>query len=153
MKTLARREDKAEILRRLKSVRPDSARRFGRMTAPQMICHLSDSFRAVMGRKPVSHDITVFNRTILKWLALYAPLRWPPGYRTRPELDQAAGAGTPPAEFAADVATLELLVEEVTTGSGTFAWHPHPIFGVMSEADWHRWGWLHMDHHLRQFGA
>jgi hypothetical protein len=26
------------------------------------------------------------------------------------------------------------------------------MFGAMTRGDWLRWGWLHMDHHLRQFG-
>ena len=152
MKTLARPEDKAEVLRRLKTVRPDSARRFGRMSAPQMVCHLSDTFRAVMGRRPVSDGGTVFTRNVLKWLALYAPLRWPAGVMTRPEIDQEAG-GTRPADFAADVADLEVLVEAITARPRPFEWQAHPIFGQMSEAAWLRWGYLHMDHHLRQFGA
>lgn len=152
MKTLARAEDKAEILRRLEAVRPDSARRFGKMTAPQMICHLSDSFLAVMGRKPVSPASNPFTRTIVKWIALYAPIRWRPGHATRPEIDQTLG-GTKPAAFARDVAELQALLQEVTARSRPFDWHPHPIFGPMSDADWLRWGYLHMDHHLRQFGA
>lgn len=41
MKTLARERDKAEIVRRLRVVGPESARRWGRMTAHQMVCHLS----------------------------------------------------------------------------------------------------------------
>jgi hypothetical protein len=153
MKTLARAEDKAEILRRLKAVSPDSARQFGRMSAPQMICHLSDSFRAVMGRMPVSDASNPFSRTVVKWIALRAPVRWPPGHKTRPELDQVAGSGTAPGSFDHDVADLEALVEEVTARSRTFAWQPHPIFGAMSDSDWLRWSWLHMDHHLRQFGV
>jgi hypothetical protein len=28
----------------------------------------------------------------------------------------------------------------------------HPFFGPMSREDWLRWGYLHADHHLRQFG-
>jgi hypothetical protein len=27
----------------------------------------------------------------------------------------------------------------------------HPLFGSMEHADWMRWGYLHTDHHLRQF--
>jgi len=27
------------------------------------------------------------------------------------------------------------------------------MFGRLSDAAWLRWGYLHMDHHLRQFGA
>ena len=27
------------------------------------------------------------------------------------------------------------------------------IFGAMTTERWKRWGYLHMDHHLRQFGV
>jgi hypothetical protein len=151
-KTLARSSDKAEILRRLAAVRPDSARRFGRMSAHQMICHLSDSFRAVMGRRPVSDGSSFLRRNVLKWLALYAPIHWPPGIMTRPEIDQEVG-GTRPVEFAADVAELEALVEAITARPRAFRWQTHPTLGRMSESAWLRWSYLHMDHHLRQFGA
>lgn len=152
MKTLARQHDKTEILNRLKAVRPDSSRRWGRMSAHQMICHLSDAFRMGMGRKPVSHIATLPRRTMVKWIALYVPVPWPSGILTRPEIDQMAG-GTTPVDFAADVAELEALLELVTAHPRNFDWDPHPIFGSMSDADWLRWGYLHMDHHLRQFGA
>ena len=154
MKTLARPRDKAEILRRLKTVRHDSVRVWGLMSAPQMICHLSDSFRAVLGRKAVSPATGLMQRTAVKWIALYLPLRWPVGIKTRPEIDQVLGnTATAPAEFAADVAELEALVELITTQTRNLDWHPHPIFGRLSERAWMRWAYLHMDHHLRQFGA
>ena len=151
MKTLARQRDKAEILRRLKEVRPESVRRWGRMSAHQMVCHLSDSFRVVTGQKPVSHSTSVLHRTIVKWIVLYFPLPWPAGIATRPEIDQELG-GTRPVDFAADVAELEALVELITTQTRAFDWQMHPIFGHVSEAAWLRWAYLHMDHHLRQFG-
>jgi hypothetical protein len=113
---------------------------------------MSDAFRMGMGHKPVSQATSPLQRTLVKWIALYLPLPWPPGILTRPEIDQECG-GTRPGEFAADVAQLEALVEIVTAETRSFEWPRHPIFGRMSEADWLRWGYLHMDHHLRQFGA
>jgi hypothetical protein len=151
MKTLCRERDKQEILRRLKRVRPDSVRRWGRMSAHQMVCHLSDSFRAMIGRKAVTPVTSPFQRPVVKCLALYAPLRWPPGILTSPEIDQEAG-GTKPADFATDLADLEALVELLTDPVRRFEWHEHPIFGRMSDRSWFRWAYLHMDHHLRQFG-
>jgi hypothetical protein len=152
VRTLARQTDKAEILGRLRALRPDSKRRWGRMSVHQMVCHLSDGFRMGIGRKLVSHIAGPLRRTVVKWLALYVPVAWPPGILTRPEIDQEAG-GTAPIDFATDVAQLEALLELVTTRPRTFDWQPHPIFGGMSDAAWLRWGYLHMDHHLRQFGA
>jgi len=151
MKTLGREHDKAEILRRLKAVRPDSLRRWGRMSPHQMVCHLSDSFRIVSGQKTVSPATGPLQRTIVKWIALYAPLPWPAGILTRPEVDQEVG-GTRPVDFTSDVAELEALVELLTTRKESFRGQSHPIFGRLSETGWLRWGYLHMDHHLRQFG-
>jgi len=153
VKSLARPGDKAELLQRLKGLGPESARRWGRMTAHQMVCHLCDGFRMRTGEKAVSDATSLLQRTVVKWVALYAPMRWPRGITTRPEIDQCAGGGMRPSDFNADVAQLEALVDLVSAPSPGFDWSRHPIFGPMSEAQWLRWGYLHLDHHLRQFGA
>ena len=152
MKTLARPSDKAEILTRLKNVRPESVRRWGRMSAHQMVCHLSDAFRMVDGQKPVRYAGGLVQSTFVKWIALYLPVRWPPGISTSPEIDQEQG-GTCPSEFAADVAQLETLMERFTAPGEKPVRSLHPTLGRLSDAAWLRWGYLHMDHHLRQFGA
>lgn len=153
MKTLARPGDKSGILRRLKSVRPENVRRWGRMSAPQMVCHLGDAFRMAMGHRPVSDATGLLQRTVVKWIALYLPVPWPGGrILTRPEIDQMVG-GTRPGDFARDAAEVEALVEMLTAPARSFEWQAHPIFGRMRDAEWLRWGYLHMDHHLRQFGA
>jgi hypothetical protein len=152
MKTLAREIDRADILRRLKTVGPDSTRRWGRMSAHQMICHLSDSFLAVTGRKAMSMATGPLQRTVIKWAALYLPMPWPEGYPTRPEIDQTLG-GTQPSDFATDVALLESLCIQFTADMSAAAEYQHPVFGAMSASEWLRWAYLHMDHHLRQFGA
>jgi hypothetical protein len=154
MKTLAQERCQAEIVRRLMTVRPDSASRWGRMSAPQMVCHLSDAFRMAIGTKPVSDATGRLQRTLVKWMALYLPMPWPTGrLATRPEIDQHQGSGTRPGDFAMDVAELRALMEIITTRDQSFQWPVHPIFGRMSKAAWLRWAYLHMDHHLRQFGA
>jgi hypothetical protein len=152
MKTLARERDKAEILRRVGALRPEAERRWGRMSAHQTVCHLSDSLRMAIGRRPVSDATSRLQRTLVKWIVLYLPLPWPAGILTRPELDQELG-GTRPADFTADLAELAMLVEFVAAGRKRHDWQAHPIFGPMSDAAWLRWAYLHTDYHLRQFGA
>jgi len=151
MKTIARPTDKAEIVRRLKTVRPDCTRRWGRMSAHQMVCHLSDAFRLVTHQKAASPATGIVQVTLIKWIALYVPFRWPQGVPTRPEMDQEF-EGTKPRDFAADLAELESLVERIATVGKDYDWPAHPIFGRMSESAWMRWAYLHVDHHLRQFG-
>ncbi len=142
----------AEIIARIGAVRPDSARRWGTMTSAQMICHLSDSYLGVMGEKYISAAPANAARAIIKWIALYAPVHWPKGVPTRPEVDQTIG-GTPPADFEQDKRRLLALVVQFAKTPRTFTFQPHPIFGPMSERDWMRWGYVHADHHLRQFDA
>jgi len=152
VKTLARGRDKAEILRRVRQLRADSVRRWGRMSGDQMVCHLTDACRMALGGKQVSPGTARLQRTLIKWMALYLPRPWPPGLLTRPEIEQGIG-GTPPGDFAADVAELERWLELVASQPRDFRWPVHPIFGRMSHREWLRWGYLHADHHLRQFGV
>ena len=151
MRTLARPRDKADILKRLRRIRPDSQRRWGQMSAHEMVCHLGDAYRMAMGQKPSRKAGRLAQRTIVKWIALYAPVRWPPGIPTTPEIDQRLD-GTAPGDFDADVQDLLALVEQVTSPERSFEFPAHPVFGALSERAWLRWAYLHMDHHLRQFG-
>lgn len=153
MRTLARDRDTAEILLRLRALRHDSHRRWGRMTAHQMVCHLSDGYRLLTGERTTRLAATPLPRFMMRWIALRAPVRWPAGIRTTPDLDQDAG-GTKPATFDADVSDLERLLKEIASDRrGRLGGHLHPIFGRMSESAWLRWAYLHADHHLRQFGV
>ncbi len=122
------------------------------MSAHQMVCHLSDATLMAMAQKQVSPATTLLQRTLVKWVALYFPIPWPPGLLTRPEIDQLV-SGTCPTDFDADVADLISLVEHFVARGRDADWPAHPIFGRLSRASWLRWGYLHMDHHLRQFGA
>jgi len=54
MKTLANPTERAEILHRLQTIVPTSQRRWGSMSAHQMLCHVTDVFRSGMGEKEVS---------------------------------------------------------------------------------------------------
>ena len=150
MRTLLNPKDKEEIIARLQSVRSTSPRLWGEMSAHQMICHLSDSLRSALGEKQISSSSTLFKRTIYKWAALWVPLPWPHGIKTRPEMDQQQG-GTRPVDFASDVDKLRTLLDQFCGWKGEFA--SHAMLGQLSRTERMRHAYLHMDHHLRQFGA
>jgi hypothetical protein len=152
MKTLATADDKAEILRRLGTIGPASERQWGKMTVGEMICHLSDAFRVAMSEKHAEPISNWFTRSVLRWFALNGKMKWPHGVSTVPECAAKKG-GTPPAELGRDLRELGELLERFTRRPRAFEFADHAIFGKMSDAEWLRWGYLHMDHHLRQFGA
>jgi hypothetical protein len=147
MKTLDDIADYKGLAARVESLQSDSPRQWGRMTAHGMLCHLSDSFLLALGRRHAKSASGLMERTVMKWGALWVPMQWPHGFKTRPEMEQGVG-GTPPDDFERDRSQLLAVMREFTTVDLTA---PHPIFGPMSRKEWMRWGWLHVDHHLRQF--
>lgn len=149
MSTLADSKVQSGCFDRIARVNPKSAPRWGRMTAHQMVCHLNDSFRAVTGERYVSPATGFFQRTLIKWVALHTPMKWPAGVPTRPEMDQNIG-GTKPVDWERDCTDLRALIRDFGRRTKFAA---HPIFGEMSRSDWMIWGYRHVDHHLRQFGV
>jgi hypothetical protein len=137
------------VLDRVARLQPDTPPRWGRMSANQMLCHLTDSYNAALGARHVSPAGPP--RPIVKWVALNLPVPWPRNVQTRPEVDPAL-AGTKPSEFARDRQTLLSLIHQFAETAPESLALTHPIFGKMSAPDWLRWGYLHADHHLRQFG-
>ena len=152
MKTLANGQDRAEIVERITLISPSNRRRWGTMSAGQMICHLSDAFRVVLGDRTAKPVKNRYNGVPMRWLALWLPLPWPHGVATVPECDAKVG-GTPPADFERDKSELLVLLERFAARPNGVAQHAHPFFGPMTEKEWMRWGYLHADHHLRQFSA
>jgi hypothetical protein len=150
MRTLANQRDLHTVLTRISSLTITDRALWGSMTSHAMMCHLSDSFCLGLGNLSANSASGVFQRTLLKRIALYAPLKWPKNIKTRPEVEQGRG-GTPPVEFEHDRARLLTLTQQFAASSRLAA-QMHPIFNAMSQKDWLRWGYLHADHHLRQFG-
>ena len=110
---------------------------------------MTEAFDCALGRKSVAMCKLALPRPILKFAALRVPRQWPHGFPAPPEIAQDK-EGKRPIEFAQDHAALLAAYRD-------FCAHPpnpgpaHPYFGRMSTHDWLRWGYLHTDHHLRQF--
>jgi len=139
-----------ELRTRLAAMTPHSRRRWGRMSAHQAVCHLSDWFRGLLGDRPIPGKEPGPGIKLLRFRAFSTPLPWPRGFPTAPMQDQEKG-GTPPAEFTADVAKLDsLMVRFAETGGVGLL--PHNRWGDLSPGMWGRYGYRHVNHHLRQFG-
>jgi hypothetical protein len=146
MPTLMNTADRDALLARLRRLEPSAKPRWGRLTAPKMVCHLADSLRIALGEVQALPVDNFASRTILKWLVVYSPVRPPPGkIETSPEM-----LATAPASFPNDVATVEQLVARTAS---TLSNARHPFFGPLSPGGWGRLNWKHLDHHLRQFGV
>ena len=149
MRSLADPRDRAGCCERIARLDPKARPKWGRMTAPEMVCHLNDSFRVGAGEKYASPATNLLKRTVFKWVALRTSAPWPHGIPTRPEIEQGRG-GTPPSDWERDRSELRNLIVEFADRQ---SFGVHPIFGEMSRREWLVWGYRHVDHHLRQFGV
>jgi Protein of unknown function (DUF1569) len=149
MKTLSSHQDNREILNRMASLMPSDSARWGRMNVSQAVCHMGDAMLVPLGEKSVSETGRFDPLRLTKWPALWGPMNWPKGFPTRPELDQCR-LGMPAGNFESSrQRTMALLLRLAETDVGG---RRHSMFGRLTRVEWMRWGWLHADHHLRQFG-
>jgi Protein of unknown function (DUF1569) len=145
MPTLLSAHDRTAIVARLRRVTRDRAPRWGTLTAPRMLCHVTDQLRIATGIIIGRHRDSLVRRTVMKWIVVNSPLQAPPGkVQTVPEM-----LSTAPTTWAADMATCERLIAEVGLGKANGR---HPAFGPLNGKEWGRIAWKHFDHHLRQFG-
>jgi len=150
MKTLRDAAVRREIRTRMESVTANDAATWGVMNVHQMICHLRDSYWVGLGEKKVAMVASPVPRSVMKWLALQLPVQWRQGFKSAPEVAQDVD-GTRPVGFESDREGLVLAMEQFSDRLPDPC-VPHPFFGSMTRNDWWRWGYLHADHHLRQFG-
>ncbi len=149
MHSLKRPEDLSSIRERLLALRAEDERGWGVMTAGQMVCHVRGAFQVAMGEIAVQPVTLPVPRGVLKALALWAPLRWKQNFETVP----ARKLGEPSmqaSKFESDRAGAVVAMERLSRPEQMRV--DHAFFGPMSYEDWMRWGYLHTDHHLRQFG-
>ncbi len=149
MKNLATAKVLAEIRERLTCLREEDGPLWGKMTARQMVRHLSCAYEVALGDRDAAQVKTPLPPPMMKWIALWSGVRWPKNVATTPELIRAI-------EETCDGAFAELVRETTDRmellAKGTRWKAGHPMFGPMTGKDWMRWGFLHADHHLRQFG-
>ncbi len=155
MKTISDPTLLERLIMRLRTLRPDSPRKWGTLTPGEMLCHLGDATDSVLNRGSAASEgataEAVQSRPVLKWIALRSPLPWPQALKTPPTVDPRAD-GSRPGDFETDRRrAIDGLITFLSAPADAFA-ASHGAFGRMSVEDWRRWAYRHTDHHLRQFG-
>jgi hypothetical protein len=135
------------LVARVRTLTPDRNARWGRMSCPQMIAHVSDACRLYLGELSVASKRTPLRYTPLKQLIVYV-LPFPRNVPTAPEL-----IARTPGEWSVEVAGLCDAIARVAASSDRRDWPDHPVFGALSTRAWGVLAWRHTDHHLRQFGV
>ena len=151
-KTIADPPVRQDLVARLRRLTPDAPRRWGTLTAHEMLCHLGDATAMVLLDRPRVTPVPKRPRRLRSALGLWSPLRWPHGLRTSPHYNPHT-LGTRPTAFDHDLGRAIDGIDRLAAADAGARLEPaHGFFGTMSVDDWQRWAWKHTEHHLRQFG-
>ena len=152
MKNIINDSIKSEVAARIEKLNPSSPAKWGKMNVNQMICHCADQLRLANGTKQSKFVGNFMLTTVFKWLTLTF-LKAPKGkVETVKELKQGVG-GTKPTSFEEDRKTLVDLIQNFDESFKTNKIVIHPAFGKMNHWQYGRLAYLHLDHHLSQFGV
>lgn len=146
IETMLNDRDRAELLERLRRLRPDARPEWGSLDAPRMLCHVADQMRVALGDVPSRPGHSFLTRTLVKHIVCNTGFKPPRGkIQTAPEM-----LASRPQSWDADPAACVELAERVGRGSARAV---HPAFGPLSPEEWGRLCWKHLNHHLVQFGV
>ena len=145
-------EQKKEIVARLAGLTPQSNGLWGSMNVGQMLTHCTDQIRICLGELPCRPRGNKLTQGVARWVALNVPLPMPKNLKTVAELDPNKKYMTQPTDFGRDLGTL-LDSYKKMLGLPEFQGCEHPVFGKMTKSQAVKLTNIHLDHHLRQFGA
>lgn len=152
MKSIHNLDGKNETLERLARLTHGSRGRWGKMNVGQMICHCADQLRICMGTKPARKKGNILTQTITRFVALNFVSAMPKNMKTIYELNPEKGAMTQPTDFLRDRDELIGLIEHFYSLPSSQAFS-HPVFGKLNKSQLGRLTYIHLDHHLQQFGV
>ena len=148
MRSVLNRPDRDLLIGRLRRLAPESPAKWGRMSASQMVAHLSDQMRITLGDLAAAPSPGPLRLPILKHLVMYW-LPWPKGRIKGPP----EAFTSQPTTWQGDLVTLTALLDRFVSDNNRDSWPDHPTFGRLSRKSWGHFAYRHFDHHLRQFGV
>lgn len=153
MNNLINNADYEQIKNRINKLTSETHQLWGKMTVNEMICHISDPIRDILGIRETALVVPEEMRLqIVQMVLNETPFnRDLPTFP--PYLQAADGGGTKPAHFEHDKTALLDLINQFYATDSAFNFHTHAGLGVLSREQFGLFLWKHFDHHLRQFGV
>lgn len=131
---------------RVRALSPNANRWWGTMSPDQMLWHINQALAMNLGRTTGEMMRIPLPRALMKMVALYLP--WPRGVPTAPEFTARRTY-----DFADEQRQCLALIAATADKPLDSEWGTHVAFGKLTGKQASRLSALHLDHHLRQFGA
>jgi len=137
---------RSEVVKRVRALRPDSPRQWGKMSADQMLWHVNCALENALGQRNIPSAKIPIPRPVLKFMVMKLP--WRKNNPTAPEFVASGNYN-----FEAERERCITLIDALAAKSTDAPWPEHPAFGRMSGRDVSFLHAKHLNHHLRQFGV
>jgi hypothetical protein len=139
-----------EVKERMAQLRPDSERLWGKMKPGQALAHCSATIEMAVGEicPPRVLIGRLLGRLAKKSLIVNAtPMR-------RNSIADKSVVVTNERDFVVESQRLRESIDRFAAGGpGICTKHPHFFFGPLTPVEWATLMYMHLDHHLRQFGV
>ena len=146
MRSLHDPSDRSQLVQRIQALRPDSPRHWGKMSADQMLWHVSDALALAIGELAVPPTRPPLPQRLLKFMILNLP--WGKNAPTMPQFVAQQNY-----DFEAERTRCLRLIDRVASMDLDGEWPAHPMLGRMSGSEISRLHAKHLHHHLTQFGV
>ena len=140
------------MIYRIGRLQPDTSRQWGTMSAHEMICHLSDPFRDILGIRNTTPVTPEEMRPQLVEMVLGEDHFGQNLPTFSPYLQGPGGGGTLPDNFETDKTTLIDLIQKFHSTDPGYEFDAHAGLGILNREQLGLYSWKHLDHHLKQFG-
>jgi Protein of unknown function (DUF1569) len=139
-----------EIKGRLRRLRPDSQRQWGKMSPAEMLAHCSAGIAMAAGE--IRPPRALIGRIIGPAVKRVAVRDEEPMRRNSPTMKELIAGNC--ASFESEMSRLSALIDRfASSGPAGCTSHPHAFFGPLTPDEWAILMYKHLDHHLRQFGV
>jgi len=143
-------EVKTEVLQRISRLDPTAKNHWGKMNVRQMLRHCQEGLQISYGDIRPSPKKNWMVQQLMRWFIFHTDIPTPKAKAiTFPEIDQVLRNSDPP-DFENEKRRLTEMLQQYPARKMQAS---SPLLGRMSEQNWARLNYTHLDHHLRQFGV
>lgn len=147
MKNIFNQNDYLELTNRISALSETNTANWGIMNLDQMLLHCTEQLKLALGENSSKPQGPRFMKSSLaKWF-IFSTIPWPKGANTPREMNIEILDFTL-SDLETEKRNLVLYLENIKKQTSL---KPHPFFGVLSQKEWARLIYKHIDHHLRQF--
>jgi hypothetical protein len=146
MKSLFEEETYTKTLARIDALNEKSERKWGKMTAGQMVWHCQFPIKIGVDNKNKGNG-NLFVRLFFK-KSMYNDKPWRKNLPTSPALKAKEEK-----DLTVEKAKLRQLVTDFHNCKDRKEWNPHPLFGKLTREQWGKMQYKHLNHHLTQFSV